>query len=176
MQSGRVAEWSIAPVLKTGNAERRSRVRIPPLPLLEASPGSPIHSLAAPAETNSAPDKVQTPAKSAVAETGGCRVFFATLTESSVERELRDRLASRLTNLGLRQFLSAAVDLGDKGLLGCREGCEEWSRAGDERRHDFSGGGEVLGDPVVQHDESRAGGRNRIAFRIAFKIRKSRLS
>jgi hypothetical protein len=30
---GRVAEWSIAPVLKTGNAERRSRVRIPPLPL-----------------------------------------------------------------------------------------------------------------------------------------------
>ena len=29
---GRVAEWSIAPVLKTGNAERRSRVRIPALP------------------------------------------------------------------------------------------------------------------------------------------------
>jgi hypothetical protein len=30
---GRVAEWSIAPVLKTGNVARRSRVRIPPLPL-----------------------------------------------------------------------------------------------------------------------------------------------
>ena len=33
MCSGRVAEWSIAPVLKTGNGSHRSRVQIPPLPL-----------------------------------------------------------------------------------------------------------------------------------------------
>jgi hypothetical protein len=34
MRYGRVAEWSIAPVLKTGNTERCSRVRIPALPLI----------------------------------------------------------------------------------------------------------------------------------------------
>jgi hypothetical protein len=37
-----VAEWSIAPVLKTGNVATRSRVRIPPLPLeSQANQGFP---------------------------------------------------------------------------------------------------------------------------------------
>ena len=36
--SGRVAEWLMAPVLKTGILERVSRVRIPPLPPAASSP------------------------------------------------------------------------------------------------------------------------------------------
>lgn len=46
--AGRVAEWSIAPVLKTGKVSQPSRVRIPPRPFDKHSNDAAAGSLSLP--------------------------------------------------------------------------------------------------------------------------------